>query len=102
MDRNYCNQQSLSSGAQIAAPTPAGELEQLGYSLQKFLGSIHDINLQVRSLGDRLMGPQPEAPSSANTDQKPSCAISGLHSLSNFISVSLDELRSQVSRLERL
>lgn len=79
-----------------------GELEQIDKQLNASLETMYETLCRVRWLGDRLFGTQPEAVGKGGKELDPNSQISRLQQVSGFISVSLDELRSQIARLERL
>lgn len=86
----------------IAEVQQAGEIEQIDKSLNASLAEIHSLTSITRDLSDRLLGSQPEAVRGKSDQPACNSQLGKLHEVAGYIRVSVDELRSQIARLERL
>jgi len=78
-------------------------LDKVIMQLDASLKELHEVLNRARDLGNRLVGPHPEAVGkTADANPRGSCTTSKLEDVVSYIDVTAHELQAQLSRLERL
>jgi hypothetical protein len=80
----------------------ASELESLELSLNASLATLHELTVRLRGQCERVLGAQPESVNANTKEIASNCMLAKLHQAAGYISVSLEDLRSCVGRIERL